>query len=296
MSQRYVIWMIGWLLFCMVSPLGHAQDGEDKPYLPLAVGNEWTYYSVIGGGVEGADTSYSNPYRITESFEIAGQTYYHYPQPIFFGLDTLRTDDEGRVFAWHNGAEILLFDFTLPDSAVYTFPEPRYPADESYEVLVNRKVTVDILGGRFFDSIEFFFDMPRTLDEAQSYAFYPGVGLVRHIGGMGEHTWLFEAKIEEQIVTAVEEKQVPEVVARSTAFPNPFRETTTISFTLEQPGHATLKIYDVLGREVATLVEEFMHTGHQQIAWEGQAQPAGVYIARLKMGGRVWSTLLVRTQ
>ncbi len=80
------------------------------------------------------------------------------------------------------------------------------------------------------------------------------------------------------------------------AFPNPFRERTTLQFTSERPGRATLKIYDVLGREVATLMNGFVNAGPQQVAWDGQEQPAGLYIARLQMGGVVKSIALVRTR
>jgi len=65
-------------------------------------------------------------------------------------------------------------------------------------------------------------------------------------------------------------------------FPNPFNPTTAISFQLLASGFVSLKIFDVLGREVATLVSEMRQPGAHTVRWDGSALPSGVYYYRLR--------------
>ncbi|HYQ87074.1 MAG TPA: glycosyl hydrolase family 18 protein, partial [Bacteroidota bacterium] len=68
-------------------------------------------------------------------------------------------------------------------------------------------------------------------------------------------------------------------------FPNPFNPTTTIEFDLLQPGHATLKIYNAAGEEVATLIEGDLPAGRFQAVWNANGVPSGTYFYRLMAGG-----------
>jgi hypothetical protein len=77
-------------------------------------------------------------------------------------------------------------------------------------------------------------------------------------------------------------------------YPNPFNPTTTISFTLAKDGFTTLKIFDVLGREVATLVNGEMKTGVVNTAtWNASKLASGVYFSRLESSGTVQLKKLV---
>lgn len=67
-------------------------------------------------------------------------------------------------------------------------------------------------------------------------------------------------------------------------YPNPFNPKTDISFQIADGGFVTLKIYDVLGREVATLVNEQLQAGTFTASWDASGQPSGVYYYRLTSG------------
>ncbi len=67
-------------------------------------------------------------------------------------------------------------------------------------------------------------------------------------------------------------------------YPNPFNPATTIRFTLPQAGHVTLKVFDVLGREVATLVDEKLAAGDHAVVFEASDLSNGVYFYRLTAG------------
>ncbi len=75
-------------------------------------------------------------------------------------------------------------------------------------------------------------------------------------------------------------------------FPNPFNPTTTIQFSIPSPSQGegqrvrlvTLKVYDVLGQEISTLVNEQKSPGNYQVTFDGSELPSGVYFYRLEAG------------
>jgi hypothetical protein len=81
---------------------------------------------------------------------------------------------------------------------------------------------------------------------------------------------------------------VPTTFALFNNYPNPFNPTTIISFTLERDGYTTLKVYDLLGREVTTLVNGMMKAGVMNtVNFNASKLSSGVYFSRLKSGGNV---------
>jgi hypothetical protein len=67
-------------------------------------------------------------------------------------------------------------------------------------------------------------------------------------------------------------------------YPNPFNPTTKISWQSPVNGQQTLKVYDVLGREVATLVDEYREAGSYEVEFDATNLPSGMYIYRLQSG------------
>ena len=81
---------------------------------------------------------------------------------------------------------------------------------------------------------------------------------------------------------------VPKVLALNQNYPNPFNPTTTITFTLAQDGFTTLKIFDVLGREVTTLVNGVMKSGVMNtVSFNASKYSSGTYFSRLESNGNV---------
>jgi len=109
-------------------------------------------------------------------------------------------------------------------------------------------------------------------------------------------------------ITIVTEKQhlVPEKYRLEQNFPNPFllsaaNANTTIRYELPQAAFVSLKIYDALGREVASLINALQQPGYHQILWDGkntngELAPDGVYIYRWRAGnfGRMMKMIVVR--
>ena len=64
-------------------------------------------------------------------------------------------------------------------------------------------------------------------------------------------------------------------------YPNPFNPTTTIGYSIKSPGLVTLKVYDILGTEVTSLVNETKEPGNYSITFNGSDFPSGMYVYRL---------------
>ncbi len=79
----------------------------------------------------------------------------------------------------------------------------------------------------------------------------------------------------------------PREFSLSQNYPNPFNPSTTIGFTTAQDGRVVLKVYDVLGREVATLLDENRKAGeYQRAVFDASRYSSGVYFAVLQSGGK----------
>jgi hypothetical protein len=76
-------------------------------------------------------------------------------------------------------------------------------------------------------------------------------------------------------------------------YPNPFNPTTNIRYSVAAGGEVTLIVYDLLGREVETLVSEYMSAGLYEITWTAGNVPSGVYFVQLKSGSFVSSKKMV---
>lgn len=80
------------------------------------------------------------------------------------------------------------------------------------------------------------------------------------------------------------ENDVPRSVALEQNFPNPFNPSTTIRFSMPGAGQASLKVYDMLGREVGTLVNGYMNAGTHTAVFEARGLSSGIYLYVLQAG------------
>lgn len=86
---------------------------------------------------------------------------------------------------------------------------------------------------------------------------------------------------------------VPAVTALGSAMPNPFNPTTVIDYELAARGNATLKVYDVTGKLVATLVDGEAPSGQHEVLWEARGVSSGIYFYRLEVGDFVQTRKMI---
>lgn len=67
-------------------------------------------------------------------------------------------------------------------------------------------------------------------------------------------------------------------------YPNPFNPNTVISYSIAEPSNVKLVVHDILGREVATLVNEYKDAGYYNVSWDASKIPSGVYFYRIQAG------------
>lgn len=79
-------------------------------------------------------------------------------------------------------------------------------------------------------------------------------------------------------------------------YPNPFNPSTTIKYQLASNGFTSLKIYDVLGKEVAALVNEEQEAGNYEVQWNASSFSSGVYFYKLQSNGFVQTKRMILTK
>lgn len=91
-----------------------------------------------------------------------------------------------------------------------------------------------------------------------------------------------------RITSLLEEKQavMPETIILYQNYPNPFNNSTVLSYQLLQNSKTELRIYDVLGHEVQTLVDAYQSAGNHTVLFDGENLSSGIFFARLIVNGR----------
>jgi hypothetical protein len=88
-------------------------------------------------------------------------------------------------------------------------------------------------------------------------------------------------------------EKIPKQYSLYQNYPNPFNPTSVIRYDLPKSSFVTLRVYDVLGREVGTLVNERQEPGVHQVNWQASGFASGVYFYRLRAGSFVQTKKLI---
>jgi hypothetical protein len=118
------------------------------------------------------------------------------------------------------------------------------------------------------------------------------------LGSLGTFLSLQAIAMRTDIAVTVEASTgvVPVDYALLQNYPNPFNPTTRIEFALPAAGFVTLKVYNVLGEEVATLATGNFVAGLHRVTWDGSEAPSGVYFCRLTAGWGVQTIKMMLTR
>ncbi len=116
-----------------------------------------------------------------------------------------------------------------------------------------------------------------------------------YVGAFGSDNWLFGWTALDQLgyvglISDVEENQlggVPESYSLSQNYPNPFNPSTSIEYTIPEAGLVKLSVYNILGQEVASLVNGLKNAGTHSVTFDASELTSGVYIYRLEAGSNI---------
>jgi type IX secretion system substrate protein len=106
-----------------------------------------------------------------------------------------------------------------------------------------------------------------------------------HLFAIANGNTIWRRPLSEIIVDVPQSaKLLPEKFLLDQNYPNPFNPVTTISYQLPTQSHVTLKVYNLLGQEVATLVEKMEEPGYKSVAFDGGQLTSGIFFYRLQAG------------
>lgn len=99
-----------------------------------------------------------------------------------------------------------------------------------------------------------------------------------------------------QFVDTEADATTPQRLQLRSAYPNPFRARTTVEFSLPEATDVRLAVYDMLGREVATLVNDRHQAGFHQMTWTPRGLASGMYMLRMEADGQQLTRKLVHVR
>ena len=121
------------------------------------------------------------------------------------------------------------------------------------------------------------------------------VTVVCQVSAQGDAEW---DALERTYAAEQSERLNPVQTALKGSYPNPFNPSTTIRYTLADDGPVSLRVYDMLGQQVATLVDGFEKSGDHSAVWNGvnnlgQPVASGLYFCRLSAGALVMTQKMI---
>lgn len=156
-------------------------------------------------------------------------------------------------------------------------PDPPFTPDTWYEF--------DLSTNQVLDSLKWEFVVPQSPDERPRAIDFSPDGNTAYIGCFGGSGYPLAQKVEKVVSVEDQGEIVVNGYKLSQNYPNPFNPTTKINFELSASGFTTLKIYDMLGNEVATLVQNELTAGSHSVNFNAANLASGTYLYQLNVNG-----------
>jgi hypothetical protein len=269
---------------------------EALSFFPLSLGNLWTF-------------SHDMQDKIVDSLRLDGKLYYRFERFRGFSNALLRLSDDGKLFMRTDTTESMWLDFAANVGDQWPVRGPTGEIEWTAH-LGSKTDTVRVPAGAFSPCFRFYFKfMGADNDWTEWYA--PNLGPVkRELFGFAYIEYSLERAIinGKELPTSVSGEDHDGVVRAfdlAQSYPNPFvpisNNTIAIRYRLAEAAAVTLRIYDVLGREIQTLVERREPAGERLAMWNGidsrgNKVPNGIYFYRLQVGKRSEVKKIVLTQ
>lgn len=141
----------------------------------------------------------------------------------------------------------------------------------------------DVVQKKIVDSLKLAFTDPTKPDERPRGLAFSNDGRTAYVAQFGTSNWMSQKLVLNP--TSVEKlEEIPTGYELSQNYPNPFNPTTNIKFSIPEQGFVSLKVYNTLGQEVATLLNDFKSAGTYQVDFNASNLSSGMYIYILSTG------------
>ncbi len=232
-----------------LTSLALAQQSQVK-FLPLEIDSQWTYLFSHSDATN-PDTD-DAVYFTIDTTQIVNDTLYHRVNEhiIYFGIQLVRLDGAGNVWARYDDQDFLMLDFSLAEGDTYSFPNPENPTSQ-VDVTIDRDVTSPVFAGTFDGSLRMYFDDVSGRDDERSYTFSPDIGVSKINFRFAQYE-LYRVIIGGQIVVGLQNPRLPSVANPVVnVFPNPAGSTVSIRIGNDNQQNATTYVYNSAGKRVA---------------------------------------------
>lgn len=270
--MKHKLFTIGFLL-SLQAAIASAQTPES--FFPFQVGNLWEYQMIPSGEL----------YQIaftSDSLLPDGSHYIFYNTTVLYRIDT--------------SADVYLYPL---DTTAFNWLRYKLPADSGEVWQLQPPHTggwawvAEVESAYVFSQptvVKVFRYGPGHPDSTTAYLeedrLASGFGLIYTWREPNDIRYLRGCIIDGDtfgIITNVrkEEFVIPREYQLKQNYPNPFNPTTTIEFELPEAAVVSVRVYDLLGRQVATLVEGKLSVGTHRVMWDARELPSGIYFIRL---------------
>lgn len=274
--KSFILFLI-LFFFSFSGSILYSQDSNSSSYYPLRIGNQWEYYNEYFPITE----------IVIDTTTIKGLLYYgltSWSDQVEFWL----REDNNKVYMFNmsDSTEYILFDFSADTGKSWELP-PGYECSFGTEITLKSKDDSIITTTTTFTDCYHFKHKPACYDAGIIDTWFAkGAGKVR----WREITFagMLEYNLKSFTTTSIKKSErVSSLVDSYRLFqnyPNPFNPTSTIEFYLPKTSNVTLKIYNILGEEVATLISDILNAGNHAYDWDARGMASGVYLYHLKAG------------
>ncbi len=149
----------------------------------------------------------------------------------------------------------------------------------------NTWYSYDLATNTVTDSLKWTFNVPMSPNERPRALGFSPDGNTAYIGVFGAASDLVQKVVNTGSGVDDEGQIVVNGYVLSQNYPNPFNPSTKISFELPMSGYTTLKVYDMLGNEVATLVQNELNSGSHSVNFNAVNLASGTYVYQLNVNG-----------
>jgi hypothetical protein len=255
-------------VFCFAS---YSQVLKESSYFPSQLGNRWVFSSQNDTLIE----------SVADTQRIGGNLYYSFEKFRDYSGYLFRVFEDS-VFIYADTAEYLWYDFNADSGDSWIVPVLGHPYYGGVFTMQSKTDTIITPAETFTNCYRIHHYIGADAEFVEWFA--PEVGIAQRdvITIVGLRRWI----LVDRIITSVRTSKgngIPKLYSLSQNYPNPFNPTTTIRFTISDLRFTILKVYDVLGNEVGTLVNEELQSGEYEVEFDAAGLTSGIYFYQLRV-------------